>query len=233
MRDERFPPEACDANRSGAQREPAEEGASEPKQRGATTAVTTPDWQTEAQAEKPPQATGAASKPERARNSPQKATHEELMEAVVSPKNATAAWKAVVRNGGAPGIDGMTTEKLGDHVRKHWETIRSKLLAGTYVPSPVRRVEIPKPNFFDRVNHDILMTRIGRWIRDKAVLRLIGRYLRAGVMVEGLVQVSEEGTPHGGPLSPLLANIYLARWTRNWTGAAWRSADTPTTATDP
>lgn len=135
--------------------------------------------------------------------------HEELMEAVVSPENATAAWKAVVRNGGAPGIDGMTTEKLGDRVRKHWETIRSKLLAGTYVPSPVRRVEIPKPNFFDRVNHDILMTRIGRSIRDKAVLRLIGRYLRAGVMVEGLVQVSEEGTPQGGPLSPLLANIYL------------------------
>ena len=205
--------------------------------------------------------------------------HEDLMEEVVTQENATAAWQAVKRNGGAPGIDGMTTTQLGDHVRRHWEAIRIKLLAGTYVPSPVRRVEIPKPNggvrllgiptvldrwiqqmllqvlqaifdptfsahsfgfrpgksahdavresqsyvqagkdwvvdmditkFFDRVNHDILMNRIGQTIRDKRALGLIGRYLRAGVMVEGLVQVSEEGTPQGGPLSPLLANIYL------------------------
>jgi len=205
--------------------------------------------------------------------------HEELMEQVLTQENATAAWLAVTRNGGAPGIDGMTTIQLRDHVRKHWESIRTKLLAGTYVPSPVRRVEIPKPNggtrllgiptvldrwiqqmllqalqaifdptfhaqsfgfrpgksahdavraaqryveegkdwvvdmditkFFDRVNHDILMNRIAQTIRDKRVLKLIGRYLRAGVMVEGLVQVSEEGTPQGGPLSPLLANIYL------------------------
>jgi len=205
--------------------------------------------------------------------------HEDLMESVVTQANATAAWLAVKRNGGAPGIDGMTTEQLRDHVRKHWETIRTKLLAGTYVPSPVRRVEIPKPNggvrllgiptvldrwiqqmllqalqpifdptfsahsfgfrpgksahdavcaaqsyvqagkdwvvdmditkFFDRVNHDMLINRIGQTIRDKSVLRLIGRYLRAGVMIEGVVQASEEGTPQGGPLSPLLANIYL------------------------
>ncbi len=206
--------------------------------------------------------------------------HEELMEQVVTQENATAAWLAVKRNGGAPGIDGMTTQQLRDHVRKHWESIRSKLLAGTYVPSPVRRVEIPKPNgggvrllgiptvldrwiqqmllqvlqaifdplfhahsygfrpgrsahdavraaqtyvqegkdwvidmdvtkFFDRVNHDILMASIAKTIRDKRVLRLIGRYLRAGVMTEGVVQASEEGTPQGGPLSPLLANIYL------------------------
>jgi group II intron reverse transcriptase/maturase len=205
--------------------------------------------------------------------------HEELMETVVSRENATRAWKAVVSNRGAPGIDGMTTSELRDHVRQHWETIRSKLLGGTYVPSPVRRVEIPKDaggtrllgiptvldrwiqqmllqalqpifeplfhawsygfrpgrsahdalaaaqgyvragkdwvvdmditKFFDRVNHDILMHRIGQTIRDKRVLRLIGRYLRAGVMVNGVVQDSEEGTPQGGPLSPLLANIYL------------------------
>ncbi len=64
-------------------------------------------------------------------------------------------------------------------------------------------------SFFDRVNHDILMQRIGQTIRDKRVLRLIGKYLRAGVMIEGVVQSSEEGTPQGGPLSPLLANIYL------------------------
>ena len=63
--------------------------------------------------------------------------------------------------------------------------------------------------FFDRVNHDILMTRIGQTIRDKRILGLIGKYLRAGVMINGVVQDSEEGTPQGGPLSPLLANIYL------------------------
>jgi group II intron reverse transcriptase/maturase len=63
--------------------------------------------------------------------------------------------------------------------------------------------------FFDRVNHDILMARIAQVIRDKRVLRLIGRYLRAGVMINGVVHEVEEGTPQGGPLSPLLANIYL------------------------
>jgi group II intron reverse transcriptase/maturase len=63
--------------------------------------------------------------------------------------------------------------------------------------------------FFDRVNHDILRNRIGQTIRDKGVLKLIGSYLRAGAMVEGVVVASEEGTPQGGPLSPLPANIYL------------------------
>ena len=201
------------------------------------------------------------------------------MEEVVSPDNATVAWRAVKRNGGAPGIDGMTTEQLRDHVRAHWETIHAKLLAGTYVPSPVRRVEIPKPNggtrllgiptvldrwiqqmllqvlqrifdplfsphshgfrpgrsahdavraaqgyiqagkdwvvdmditkFFDRVHHDLLMHRLGQTLRDRRVLRLIGRYLRSGVMIQGVVQRADAGTPQGGPLSPLLANLYL------------------------
>lgn len=201
------------------------------------------------------------------------------MEPVVSRENATAAWLAVKRNGGAAGIDRMTTGQLRDHIRAHGESIQAKLLAGTYVPSPVRRVEIPKPNggvrmlgiptvqdrwiqqmllqalqpifdptfsehsygfrpgrgaqeavraaqnhvkngqqwvvdmditkFFDRVNHDILMNCIGQTIRDKRALRLIGNYLRAGAMMEGVVIASEEGTPQGGPLSPLLANLYL------------------------
>jgi group II intron reverse transcriptase/maturase len=206
--------------------------------------------------------------------------YEELMEEIVSPFNAWRALLAVERNGGAPGIDGMTTKQLREHLQRHGETIRAKLLAGTYAPSPVRRVEIPKPDgkgkrmlgiptvvdrwvqqmllrrlqrifdpgfsehsyafrrgrsqhqavraaqryvqagkvwvadmdvtqFFDRVNHDILMTRIGQTIRDKRVLRLVGRYLRAGVMINGVVHEVEEGTPQGGPLSPLLANIYL------------------------
>src|SRR6266480_2366425 len=70
-------------------------------------------------------------------------------------------------------------------------------------------VDMDITKFFDRVNHDILMQRIGQTIRDKRVLRLIGKYLKAGIMIEGVVQSSEEGTPQGGPLSPLLANIYL------------------------
>lgn len=207
--------------------------------------------------------------------------YEQLMEEVVRDGNMSAAFKAVKRNKGAAGIDHMTTEELEGHLKKHWETIKGKLLAGTYAPSPVRRVEIPKeggsvrmlgiptvldrciqqmvlqvltpvyepifsehsygfrPNrsahdavkeaqryakegfgyvvdmdiakFFDHVNHDILMREIGKKIRDKRVLRLIGKYLRSGAMVNGVVVGGEEGTPQGGPLSPLLANIYLDR----------------------
>jgi group II intron reverse transcriptase/maturase len=70
-------------------------------------------------------------------------------------------------------------------------------------------VDMDITKFFDRVNHEILMRRIGQTIRDQRVLRLIGRYLRAGVRINGVVQDSEEGTPQGGPLSPLLANSYL------------------------
>lgn len=205
--------------------------------------------------------------------------YETLMEQVIHQENATAAWLAVKRNRGAAGIDGMTTKQLDEHLRLHWESICGKLKAGTYVPAPVKRVEIPKPDggkrmlgiptvvdrwiqqmlllvlqpifeprfhpssygfrpgrsahdavraaqnliqggkdwvvdmditkFFDHVNHDILMHRLGQVIRDKRVLRLIGRYLRSGIMIDGMVQVAEEGTPQGGPLSPLLANVYL------------------------
>lgn len=63
--------------------------------------------------------------------------------------------------------------------------------------------------FFDRVNHDVLMIRVARRIKDKRVLRLIGKYLRAGVMIKGVVQPTAMGVPQGGPLSPLLANILL------------------------
>ena len=70
-------------------------------------------------------------------------------------------------------------------------------------------VDIDIAKFFDHVHHDILMRRVAEVIRDKRVLRLIGRYPRAGVLVDGVVVGSEEGTPQGGPLSPLLANIYL------------------------
>ena len=70
-------------------------------------------------------------------------------------------------------------------------------------------VDIDITKFFDEVNHDILMGRMGQVIRDKRVLHLTGKYLRRGAMVEGVVTASEEGTPQGGPLSPLLSNILL------------------------
>lgn len=70
-------------------------------------------------------------------------------------------------------------------------------------------VDMDLSKFFDRVDHDVLMHRVALKIRDKRVLRLIGKYLRAGVMVKGRLQKSREGVPQGGPLSPLLANILL------------------------
>jgi RNA-directed DNA polymerase len=205
--------------------------------------------------------------------------YERLMEEAVREENYRTALEAVKRNRGVGGIDRMKTSELERHLQEHWEKIQAKLLGGSYVPAPVRRVEIPKPNggtrtlgiptvvdrfiqqlllqvmtpvfepkfsensygfrpgrsaqdavkaaqryvqegkkyvvdmditkFFDAVNHDILMGRIGKEIRDKRVLRLIGKFLRSGAMVDGLVEASVEGTPQGGPLSPLLANIYL------------------------
>ena len=202
-----------------------------------------------------------------------------LLEKVLRRENILAAYKRVVRNGGAPGVDGVTVDDLADHCRKHWVRIRKELLDGTYVPQPVRKVEIPKPEggtrtlgipttidrliqqavlqvlqpifdptfseeshgfrpgrsthgavvrarehiaagfrwcadldlakFFDRVNHDILMSRVARRVKDKRVLLLIRRYLQAGLMEGGLVSPRMEGTPQGGPLSPLLSNILL------------------------
>src|SRR5437762_10962079 len=66
------------------------------------------------------------------------------MEKIVSDENAALALLAVERNGGAAGIDGMGTKQLRPHLEKHWPTIRRKLLQGSYVPSPVKRVWIPK-----------------------------------------------------------------------------------------
>lgn len=70
-------------------------------------------------------------------------------------------------------------------------------------------VDIDLEKFFDRVNHDMLMARVARKVKDKKLLLLIRRYLQAGVVENGLVQSTEEGTPQGGPLSPLLSNIML------------------------
>jgi len=70
-------------------------------------------------------------------------------------------------------------------------------------------VDIDLEKFFDRVNHDMLMARVARVVKDKRVLKLIRAYLNSGVMVEGVVIDTEEGTPQGGPLSPLLSNVML------------------------
>ena len=70
-------------------------------------------------------------------------------------------------------------------------------------------VDIDLEKFFDKVNHDILMARVARKVKDKKILLLIRRFLQAGVMENGLIQATEEGTPQGGPLSPLLSNIML------------------------
>ena len=70
-------------------------------------------------------------------------------------------------------------------------------------------VDIDLEKFFDRVNHDILMYKLSKDISDKRVLKLIRRYLQSGIMINGVVVANEEGTPQGGPLSPLLSNIML------------------------
>jgi RNA-directed DNA polymerase len=70
-------------------------------------------------------------------------------------------------------------------------------------------VDMDLSKFFDRVNHDRLMSRLAVRIKDKRVLKLIRKYLTAGTMIDGLVMFSTEGTPQGGPLSPLLSNIVL------------------------
>jgi RNA-directed DNA polymerase len=205
--------------------------------------------------------------------------NENLLERVLSRDNVQKAWKRVKANKGVPGIDNMSIDDFLEFARAQWDNIRDSLMAGTYQPSPVKRVEIPKPTggkrplgiptvldrliqqamyqvmmpifdpdfsefsygfrpgrsahdavrkareylregcriavdmdlskFFDTVNHDVLMHRVARKIRDKRILRLIGKYLRAGVVIKGRLQKSREGVPQGGPLSPLLANILL------------------------
>jgi RNA-directed DNA polymerase len=207
------------------------------------------------------------------------ASVERLMEEVCDRENLKRARQRVRANKGSAGTDGMTVAQLPVYLKTHWPEIRDRLLAGTYRPQPVRRVEIPKPDggmralgiptaldrfiqqallqvlqrrwdatfsehsygfrpnrsahqavaraqqyiaagddwvvdldlekFFDRVNHDILMGRVAKRVSDKRVLTLIRAFLNAGVMEQGLVSPTDEGTPQGGPLSPLLSNLLL------------------------
>jgi group II intron reverse transcriptase/maturase len=91
--------------------------------------------------------------------------------------------------------------------RSAHDAVRS---AQKYIQSGLRWVaDVDLAKFFDRVNHDVLMERLSRRIADRRVLRLIRRYLVAGVLADGVVVARHEGTPQGGPLSPLLANALL------------------------
>ena len=80
-------------------------------------------------------------------------------------------------------------------------------------------VDLDLEKFFDRVDHDILMGLVAKRVTDKRILKLIRGFLTAGVLIDGLVGPTEEGTPQGGPLSPLLSNSY-ARCTGQGTGEA-------------
>lgn len=75
-------------------------------------------------------------------------------------------------------------------------------------------VDMDLEKFFDRVNHDLLMGKLAEKVRDRRILKLIRRYLEAGLMAEGVVSPRREGTPQGGPLSPLLSNILLTELDR-------------------
>ncbi len=206
-------------------------------------------------------------------------TGSSLLMAALTRENLKQAFKRVRANKGAAGVDGLDIDQTSRHLVTAWPAIREQLLKGTYRPSPVRRVTIPKPDggerelgiptvtdrliqqallqvlqpvldpgfsehsygfrpgrrahdavlaaqsyvqsgrrivvdvdlekFFDRVNHDILIDRLQKRIGDASVIRLIRAYLNSGIMDGGVVQQREQGTPQGGPLSPLLANVLL------------------------
>ena len=202
-----------------------------------------------------------------------------MLEEVLSRENMKNALKRVKSNKGTSGVDGMKIEEMNEYLKEHWLDIKTEILSGTYKPSAVKKVEIPKPNggkrmlgiptvvdrliqqaisqylqqiydkgfsessygfrpkrsahqavqqaqnylnagytyvieldlekFFDMVSHDRLMSTLMRKIQDKKLLKLIHKYLKAGMMSDGKVERREKGTPQGSPLSPLLSNIVL------------------------
>lgn len=205
---------------------------------------------------------------------------ENLMERICEIENLRKAYRQVVSNRGAAGVDRMTVDELFTWAQKNMETLRQSLLTANYRPQNIRGVSIPKPSggtrtlgiptvvdrlvqqailqilqpifdplfsnssygfrpgrsthqalikaqsyvdagytevvdmdiekFFDKVNHDILMSRLARRIGDKRLLLIIRRFLTAGMMEKGVTsQERTEGMPQGSPLSPLLSNILL------------------------
>lgn len=203
-----------------------------------------------------------------------------MIEELLSRENLLTALKRVEGNKGSHGVDGMSVKALREHILQNWHQLRQAIEEGSYEPSPVRRVEIPKPDgkgvrllgiptvtdrfiqqaiaqvlnpvfdpqfsehsygfrpnrrghdavreakqymkegyrwvvdldlekFFDRVNHDRLMAKLAEKVEDKMILKLIRKYLQSGVMINGVVMDTKEGTMQGGPLSPLLSNIVL------------------------
>ena len=205
----------------------------------------------------------------------------DLFERLCNTRHLKAGFKAVKRNGGAAGIDGITIKEFGKDLIKEIEKLSKELETWEYQSQPVRRVEIPKPGkdagvrllgipcvrdrvvqatlkqilepiidptfspnsygfrpekgqqeameaaqkivrsgkeyvvdidiskFFDRVNHDRLLSRLTRIIPDKRIVKIIGMTLRSGVMEAGEIKATTEGTVQGSPLSPLLSNIVL------------------------
>jgi len=226
---------------------------------------------------------------------------EQLMERVVERDNLIRALKEVERNGGSPGIDGMTVEDLAPYLKDHGPRLKEALLRGAYVPQPVKRMEIPKPGggvrklgiptvvdrfvqqailgilrpewdpefseasfgfrpgrnahqavaraqryvkegytwvvdmdvekFFDRVNHDKLMSEVAKKVKDRRMLKVIRRFLGAGVLEHDALHETAEGTPQGGLLSPLLANLLLDGLDRELERRGIGSGDTRMTVT--
>ena len=101
------------------------------------------------------------------------------MEAAVTDEKRTLALKAVKRNKGAPGIDRMPTTELESHLQAHWEKIRAKLRAGTYVPSPVKREERPKPSGGTRML--TIPTVVDRFVQQLLVSAGVDADLRSGL----------------------------------------------------
>ena len=203
----------------------------------------------------------------------------DILGKILNKDNLNRAYKRVKANKGAPGVDGMTIEEAFQWLQEHNHELTERIRKGHYTPSPVRRVEIPKPDggvrklgiptvidriiqqamsqqlipiyepkfsdgsfgyrpgrsakdavqrieeyaehgytkavvldlskYFDTLNHELLVNILRRDVKDERVIQMIKRYLRSGVMENGVVVKTEEGSPQGGNLSPLLANVYL------------------------
>lgn len=100
----------------------------------------------ESRSESPTAAVEGTERPRAKQTSENPTQVESLMEEVCARRNLEQALKRVMANKGSPGVDGMTVKKLPDSLKRHWPKIREQLLAGTYQPQPVKRVEIPKPD---------------------------------------------------------------------------------------